>query len=197
VLTESADVKAAAFAELYGGYGAEVLAAVMAHHEAHEGISRIEKIRHCHREILGIDLSPEELAALARRYSDLVEDQVVACAWVAGAREFLEAHSGRLPLFVVSGIPEDELGRVVERRGMGRYFTAVRGSPALKDAIIREVLAAHRLAAERTVFVGDAMTDYNAAIATGVPFLGRVAPGRASPFPEGTATIPDLTGLVA
>jgi len=169
----------------------------MAHHQAHEGISRIEKIRHCHTEILGIELSPDELAALGRRYSDLVEDQVVACAWVAGAREFLEAHAGRLPLFVVSGIPEDELERVVERRGMAGYFTAVRGSPVLKDVIINEILAAHGLAAQRTVFIGDAMTDYNAAMATGVPFLGRVAPGRVSPFPAGTAIIADLTGLAA
>ncbi len=192
MLTESADLKAGAFAKLYGGYGAEKLAAVMAHHQAHEGISRIEKIRHCHREILGIDLSPDELADLGRQYSDLVEDQVVACAWVAGAREFLEAHAGRLPMFVVSGIPEDELKRVVQRRGMGGYFTAVRGSPVLKDVIIREILAAHGLAAERTVFVGDAMTDYSAAEATGVPFLGRVAPGRTSPFPKGTTTVPDL-----
>lgn len=195
VLAESAQIKADAFATLYAGYGGWVLAAVMAHHKTREGISRVEKIRHCHKAILGVELTPEELDTLARRYSTEVEERVISCAWVKGAREFLETHAGRLPLFVISGTPEDELCRVVERRGMGRYFTGVRGSPPGKAPIICEILDAQGLSPSRVLFIGDAMTDYEAAQATGVYFLGRVAPGRTSPFPAGTTTVTDLTAL--
>jgi hypothetical protein len=39
------------------------------------------------------------------------------------------------------------------------------------------------------------MTDYRAATATGVAFLGRVPPGEQSPFPDGTPLVSDLTCL--
>lgn len=195
VLAESLDIKIRAFIELYKEYGPDVLAQVLAHHRAHGGVSRIQKIRHCHRELLGINLQPEELMKLGRRFSELVVDAVVESAWVEGARELLDDLVGRLPLFVVSGTPETELHEVVARRGMDRYFVAVRGSPPDKIAVIHELLSAHDLPAEQVLFIGDAMTDYDAAKATGLRFLGRVPLGEENPFPAQTAIVPDLTAL--
>jgi len=195
VLAESLDIKIRAFTELYKEHGPEILERVLAHHRAHGGVSRIQKIRHCHREMLGIRLEPEELMALGRRFSGLVVEAVVASAWVDGARELLDGLVGRLPLFVVSGTPEPELHDIVTRRGMDGYFVAVRGSPPDKITVIRDLLDAHDLAAERVLFVGDAMTDHDAAQATGLRFIGRVPPGEASPFPPSTVTVPDLTAL--
>lgn len=195
VLAESGDIKTRAFTEMYKGYGADVLAGVLAHHRTHGGVSRIQKIRHCHRELLGLAVDREELMALGRRFSQLVVDAVVAADWVAGAREVLEAHVGRCPLFVVSGTPEPELRDIVARRGMTAYFTAVRGSPPDKITVIRELLSAHDLVADRVLFIGDAMTDHDAAQATGVRFVGRVPPGERSPFPAQTTVIAELRQL--
>jgi len=178
-------------------YGPEIVDAILEHHLAHEGISRITKIRHCHREFLGIDLSDDALAALGARFSALVEDAVVAAAWVPGAQAFLDAHLGRLGMFVVSGTPQDELRRITARRRMDHYFVSVRGSPPTKEPIIREILAQEDVPPDRVVFVGDAMTDHDAARASGLRFIGRVAPHRRNPFPAGTETIADLTQLRA
>lgn len=197
VLVESTVIKSQAFRELYTPYGADVLEQVLAHHAAHEGISRVDKIRYCHREYLGRSLGDAELAELADRYSKLVEAAVIECPPVAGSLEFLDAVHGRLPVFVVSGTPEDELRRIVEARRIGHLLTAVYGSPTKKDVIVRTVLAAQGLVAAETVFVGDAMTDYRAAEATGVRFIGRVADRAGNPFPDGTQTLPDLDGLAA
>jgi phosphoglycolate phosphatase-like HAD superfamily hydrolase len=195
VLAESSDIKTLAFVEMYKDYGPEVVEQAVAHHLEHGGISRRQKIRHCHRTLLGIEVTSDEMAVLGRRFSALVEEAVVAADWVAGARAFLDAHCGRLPMFVISGTPEEELLRITARRGMDGYFVAVRGSPPVKEPIIEELLAEHALARERVLFVGDTMTDYRAAAATGLPFLGRVPPGEDSPFPDGTPTVPDLTFL--
>lgn len=195
VLAESNGIKVRAFTALYKEYGPEVLAGVLAHNRAHGGVSRIQKIRHCHREMLGIALEPEELMALGRRFSGLVVDAVVGSAWVDGAKELLDGLLGRYPLFVVSGTPEPELRAIVARRGMSEYFVAVRGSPPDKIAVIDELLEAHDLPADRVLFIGDAMTDYDAALATGLRFIGRVPPGEENPFPAATAVVPDLTVL--
>lgn len=195
VLAESSDIKTRAFREMYKSYGPDVLAAALDHHRAHGGVSRIQKIRHCHRELLGIAVSPEELRALGRQFSHLVVEAVVASDWVAGAREVLDTEVGRRPLFVVSGTPEPELRDIVDRRGMSGYFTAIRGSPPDKVTVIHELLAGHGLAAERVLFIGDAMTDHDAAKATGLRFIGRVPPEEPSPFPAATTVIPDLRHL--
>ena len=195
VLAESIAIKEQAFRDLYGEFGSQVVAGALAHHKANEGISRLHKIRHCHKAFLGIELDDEGVAALGRRYSEQVEDAVIACDWVAGARAFLEAHRGQLPMFVVSGTPDDELKRVVDGRAMAHFFTSVHGSPPRKPPIVRDLLDAHGLSPSRSVFVGDAMTDHDAARATGLDFVGRVPPGRESPFPAGTRTLPDLTAL--
>lgn len=195
VLAETSEIKVQAFAELYREHGPEVVEAVVEHHLAHEGISRITKIRHCHKTLLGIDLTENALAELGARFSAMVENAVVASDWVPGAQEFLDRHLGRFGMFVVSGTPQDELRRITARRRMDHYFVSVRGSPPTKEPIIREVLAGEGVPPERAVFVGDAMTDHDAALAVGLRFVGRVAPHRRDPFPPGTETVADLTEL--
>jgi beta-phosphoglucomutase-like phosphatase (HAD superfamily) len=196
VLAESADIKTQAFRTMYEGYGPDVVDAVVAHHTRHGGVSRRKKIRYYHKAMLGIRLSEAELEALARRFSRLVENAVVESAWVAGARDLLEAQRGRLPMFVVSGTPHEELSRITARRAMDGYFVAVRGSPPSKVPVIWSLLADHSLDPARVLLVGDSLTDHTAAAATGVAFIGRVAPGADNPFPPGTRVISDLTRLV-
>ena len=111
--------------------------------------------------------------------------------------EMLAAVRMERRLYIVSGSPEDELLRIVVRRGMTAYFDGVYGSPRLKEEIVETVLAHHGVTPGNTLFVGDTMTDYRAARNTGVPFVGRVAASWSNPFPSGTAVIADMTGLVA
>lgn len=172
-----------------------MLAAVVAYHLEHEGISRVEKIRYLHLELLGVDLSEDALAELARQYSRLVKEAVIACSAVPGALDFLERFNAELPLFVVSGTPEEELLDIVKKRKMDKYFTAVHGSPRHKSPIVHELLQGQGLDADRCLFVGDAMTDYRAAKETGLSFIGRVGKGNRDPFPDGTTIIRDLKEL--
>lgn len=196
VIVDSVDIKTRAFRTLYEDHGPDVVEAVVAHHLRHGGISRRQKIRHYHSTLLGQELDREELERLVRRFSGLVEDAVVAADWVAGARALLDRAYGRLALFVVSGTPEDELQRVVARRGIAHLFSEVRGSPPEKVEVVKELLGKHRLDPGRVLFVGDAITDHDAAAAHRLPFVGRVPPGAPSPFPDGATTVSDLTQLV-
>lgn len=195
VLVESADIKCQAFQTLYNEYDAEVIDAVLAYHLAHEGISRVEKIKHCHATYLDVELSQQELTHLAERYSALVMDAVIDCDGVLGGLEFLRINAGKLPIFVVSGTPEPELRTIIERRGMSDYFTSTHGSPRHKAPIVMDLLIEHGLNGPDCLFVGDAMTDYSAAAETGLQFIGRVGMGDHNPFPESTTIIEDLTHL--
>lgn len=190
-------IKIAAFRGLYEAHGEEVVSRVLAHHTEHGGISRVVKIRDCHRMFLGVDLSDAQVHELAGRYAALVEDAVAECDAVPGAMELLQANNGARRFFVVSGTPEDELRRITDRRGITGHFDAVYGSPRGKEEIVEDVLGRLGAGPSEALFVGDTMTDYRAAEATGLDFVGRVEPTRGSPFPDQVRTVADMWGLAA
>ena len=107
--------------------------------------------------------------------------------WVNGAKEFLIQNEKRYKFAIVSGTPEGELKKIVQRRGMERFFDSVRGSPKNKVTLLGELMDEHQLKPEEMVFIGDAETDWRAARETGVPFIWRHSPG--------TVSIADYTGL--
>ncbi len=188
VLVESVDIKTRAYAHLFREEGPEVVQRVIDYHLAHGGVSRFEKFHTIHRNILKRELNDERFRFLCNHFSKIVIDAVVAAPWVVGAREFLEHNRGRYQMFVVSGTPESELQAIVERRGMTRFFNAVRGSPKDKVTLLAEVENDLNLIREETVYVGDAETDWNAAQKLGLPFLWRcvsdqepLLPGYAGP----------------
>lgn len=192
VLADSVRIKTAAFTDLFSAYGDEVIEKVIAYHRLHGGISRVEKIRYAFEEVMRVPLSTQLHRELADRYAAMVTRKVIESAWIAGAREFLETMRGQLPMFVISGTPQGELRHVLAERGMSHYFQAILGSPAQKAELVAGLLYTHRLAPANCAFIGDAMTDYNAAMATGLHFVG--IQGDIA-FPATVEVLPDCQGL--
>lgn len=195
VLAESVATKDQAFRTIYQPYGQDVIEKVLAHHRRYAGISRVEKIKYCHQEFLDIALDDPALEVLTQQFSNLVEDGVIQCETVVGAVEFLDREKPRRDLFVISGTPEDELRRITTARNLNDYFKGIYGSPRYKEEIIKTLLKQYRYHPDDVLFIGDGLTDYEAAMACGLPFAGRVAPNDVSPFPAGTAIYPDLMAM--
>ncbi len=192
VIVDSNAVKTEAFRSLFENYDQAIVAEIIDYHRQHGGISRVEKIRYAHQHIIKHHLSDEELKALAAAYSELVMEKVIAIEWIDGAKDFLDKKRNNLPMFVISGTPEDELQCIIERRKMTGYFQKVLGSPIKKPDHVRHILREYRFNPECCVFVGDALTDLNAANETGLHFIG--VQGEVD-FPVGTKVLPDCKGL--
>ena len=175
VILESGSIKQQAFLDLFADRP-DLQPGVLAHHRQNLGVSRYDKLAWIHRELLGRELGPEELAEEGRRYSALVLEQVLACPLVPGCQELFGWLPARLPCFVVSATPQQELELIVERRGMGGWFRELRGSPGVKADILAELMGGWRLRASEMLMVGDGLSDYQAAAAAGVPFVLRRTP---------------------
>jgi phosphoglycolate phosphatase-like HAD superfamily hydrolase len=195
VIAESVDVKTRAFAELYEEFGPEIVEKVIAYHLANGGVSRFDKIRHYHENYLGRTIGEEELKLWCDRFSGLVLEGVVSAPYVPGALETLEACKKKYSCFIVTGTPEDEMEIILDRRGLGDYFKGVHGSPRKKKEIVHTILENHDFRPKEVVYIGDAMTDYEAAKAANVGFIGRVPEGHSNTFPPDVITVPDLRGL--
>lgn len=192
VIVDSNPTKTEAFRTLFSDYDEEIVAEIVVYHQQHGGISRVEKIRYAHQYIIKQPLTDEELARWAAGYAELVLEKVIGVDWIGGAKEFLDSTKDSLPIFVISGTPEDELKHIIEHRKMSGFFQEVLGSPIRKPVHIRNLLSEYRLTPEHCIFVGDALTDFDAARETGLQFIG--IRGEVT-FPEGTTVLPDCRGL--
>lgn len=192
VIVNSNELKTQAFYNLLEGYPEHLRQEMVAYHRLHGGVSRVEKIRYFHEILLGTSLNEKDLQLWASRYSGLVLEKVLKVEYVQGALEFLQQWSGEVQFFLISGTPEDELQYIIQERGLSRHFLEVLGSPVVKTIHIENLLAQYRLRPECCFFVGDALTDYDAARETGVPFIG--IQGEVS-LPEGALVLPDCKGL--
>lgn len=183
VVLESADIKTNAFAELFADHP-EHVHHIVALHLDQQGISRYEKFRRIHAEILDLPLSDERERDLGVRFSEIVVEQLERCPFVEGAPELLRELAADLPLYVASGTPEDELRALCAGREIDSLFTGIYGTPRGKPEILREILASHTLDASELLFVGDATSDLAAAAEVGTPFVARVCPGKPDPFDD-------------
>ena len=194
VILESVSIKTEAMAALFADHK-DRLDEIIAIHLNHAGISRFIKFDMIYRDVLMAPLAPEKRTDLGRKFSELVREKILACPFVAGAKEFLEAHHKSTPLFVVSGTPDEELLTITSERGLSPYFTGIYGSDRGKPEILTAIIDEQGWEARDMAFIGDGVTDFNAAAATSVPFIGRVPDSGSNPFPDSTNTIQDLTGL--
>lgn len=190
VILESAEIKVDGFLACFSDEPPAVLEAIRDYTAYHGGVSRFAKFRHIYARILRRPLSDAGLEALCDRYSELVVGKVDCAPFVRGARELLEALAGLADCFVVSGTPQDELRAIVSRRGLNRFFKDVLGSPTPKAELTRQ-LVAHCGRPAETVFIGDSITDYEAATAAQIQFLGVAGDERGS-LPLDAEIVDDL-----
>ena len=192
VIVDSVDTKIDAFGALYRPFGAHVESAVRDYQRAVPGETRFDKIPRFHRELLGIELSPAEVTQWCDRLSDLVCAQVIAAPLLPDVPDVLRCLQARgIAMHIVSGTPENELRHIVDAKGLAPWFRTVRGSPAKKAGIVREICAADGLSPDECLFIGDAMTDHDCARECATAFLG-VATDGTHPFPPGTVVVDRL-----
>lgn len=187
VILDSIDVKTKAFEKMFEKYGPEIQKLVVQYHLENGGISRFDKFHYFYEKILGMVIGEEQIQTLSEKFSTLVVQQVIDSDFVDGAYETLKMLQRlAIPAFIVSGTPTAEINLIVREKGIERFFVEVHGSPRKKWEITKEIIRRERYVPTKCLFVGDSMSDYEAAEKAGISFLGIVPQNYTSPFPPGT-----------
>lgn len=173
VIVESVDVKGWAFGKLFEEFP-QYVRQIVAFHHANGGMSRYDKFRFIFKDILRQPLSKEKFDELCRQFSTLVYQRVLECDFVPGALEFLKKYRAAFPMFVVSGTPHKEINGIVSDRGLTCYFKGVFGSPTSKVDWVRQIVREDGVNPRQSLFVGDALSDYEAALENNIEFVARV-----------------------
>jgi phosphoglycolate phosphatase-like HAD superfamily hydrolase len=197
VILESVSVKTEAFRTLFS-FVPEQVDEIVQFHIDNGGMSRYDKFRYIYKNILKEDLARQKFEDLSEKFAAIVFEEVIKASFVLGAHQFLETYYAKIPLYIVSATPEDELCQIIQKRGLAHYFRKVFGAPRKKSECIKEILNLTGISPEYMIFVGDVKNDFEAARAVGVRFVGRIKSGDANRFSglSGVETvIPDLHEL--
>jgi len=188
VIADSVEIKTEAFRTLFIDYGPLVVRNVANHHRENGGMPRREKFEHYLRHFLETEPTPKRIDHMCALFSGIVVDKVVAAPEIPGALDYIRKAAAKAPCFIISGTPDEELGQIVKRRGLAPFFREIMGSGKKKPQHLAATLTKYNLSAAECVFFGDAGSDFKAARANGVPFIG-ILPGPDAPLLKQHPTI--------
>lgn len=195
VLVDSVGIKTTAMRQLFASENAQQLEEIIDLHRRYAGVNRFEKFDIIYSNILRRPLSKAKRDQLGEDFSRLVFEAICDCPALPGAIEFIRRRHQEFQLFVISGTPDSELREIMDRRDMLQYFREVHGSPRTKSVICQDIMDRFGLNPHGIVFIGDALSDREAAGKCDLNFLGVVGPGESNPFGTEARIIPDLTYL--
>ncbi|HLR90972.1 MAG TPA: HAD hydrolase-like protein [Balneolaceae bacterium] len=171
VILDSATIKTEAFLELFSQYP-EHLPAIESYHIKHQGITRFKKFEWIYRDLLSSEYTEEVAEELSERFSDIVLGKMRAADYLPGVMEllsYLREHD--IPAFISSGTPDEELQEIIGQRDLQAFFHTVYGSDRTKAEAIDLIKEDFGFKSGELIFIGDAITDYEAANSRGVPFI--------------------------
>ena len=169
VILDSANIKTEAFLQLFDQYP-QHSKAIKEYHIEHQGITRYQKFEWIYRELLNKSYTPETKRKLGEAFSQIVFDKIMKADFIPGAKELLQKLQGKIPAFIASGTPDQELQKIVEERGLSRFFEAVYGSDISKEQAIEVISDRCKIPCSEILFIGDATTDCRAAKTKGTRF---------------------------
>ncbi|MCP3932979.1 MAG: HAD family phosphatase [Bacteroidetes bacterium] len=175
VLVDSAEIKTDAFYQIYEKYGREIANKVIFQQRNNRGVPRGKSFEIYHKKFLNIELSRKDLLHLCDSFSKIVVESVIEAPEISGATKFLQKWSGKMPCYIVSASPLDELAEIVKKRNLNKYFKCITGSPDTKKVNLNNLLKKSFFDPTKCLFWGDALADWEAAKSFSMPFVGIVS----------------------
>lgn len=168
------DIKAEAFVQIFNAYP-DKIKEIVKFHLSNGGMSRVDKFKYIFKNIINRPLTTSRLNSLCDKFSEYVFAKVIKAPFIKGAQEFLEKNCERFNMYIVSATPQAELGMIIDKRRLRKYFQYILGFPPEKAKLIRRILRRYnRYSFSDTVFIGDSINDYNAAKEAGVRFIAKL-----------------------
>ncbi len=193
IILESVPIKDQAIYHLFENIKQTERELVLDLHRQNPGINRRDRIRMLLTQGLGQkEVSPDLLNGLLMRFTSLVSDGLMECPEVPGVRKFLDEICQQKPCYVVSAAPRDEVRAVAEARGFSEYFLDILSTPPAKAEHLKKIIKQEMVQPESVLFIGDKISDYNAAKKAGTVFLGRICALNPTFFSDGTQTFLDF-----
>ena len=120
--------------------------------------------------------SSDKIGALvteyAERYNRMIQKGIVEIGLIPEVKEVLSDIVRHYALYLNSATPPVALREMVENLDLDRFFKGVFGVPPSKVSNLKKIMEIEGVKKREVVFVGDGESDYEAARACGISFVG-------------------------
>lgn len=173
VILDSMSMRRDGFWEIFKEHGEEAFEKFVPYHMNNGGISRFVKVRYFYEQILGKSISEEKIKELTDEFTNIMRKSLTDSSFLMhDSVDFIKQNHKIYPLHIASGAEENELRFLCNSHNLSGYFVSIHGSPTPKEQVIANILKTHSYNPSECAMIGDAINDFNAASANGVPFYG-------------------------
>lgn len=113
-----------------------------------------------------------EVVHLSEVFEQSIKNKVRSVSVNEDDIEVLRYLKNKMPLHVVSNVPEDILRANLDHYGIVGYFTTIVGTPVKKPEALKQIIDSLNCAPEELLMVGDGNPDHDAAQTIGTQFVG-------------------------
>ena len=197
VIADSMGAKAEALADAFALYTQD-RAGVADGFRRHAGSGRELIFDRIYEDLIGAPLDETTRQRILRVFLARIDAINAAIGLFPGVHGFIEGQAAKRLVAVVTGVPQEEAQRQLERLGLAPFLASVHGATreTPKHIHMGRVLEARAIAPADALFVGDSHADMREAALADIPFVGI---GEAAFFAEGAplAVLPSLPDLAA
>jgi phosphoglycolate phosphatase-like HAD superfamily hydrolase len=173
VILDSNAVRDLGFKKVLSAYPDDQVNELMRFHHANGGLSRYVKFRYFFEEVLGQNISEEELLKLANSFSVIMKSLLInPNLLILDSVNFIKHNFEKYKMHIVSGSDQTELRFLCEELELTPYFHSIHGSPTAKKVLVKNVLHEFKFDVKDCILIGDSINDYEAAIYNGIDFAG-------------------------
>ena len=155
---------------MFEPYGSEIVDKVRVHNEQNGGMSRFMKFP-IYLDWIGEPVTQTRINELSDQFSSLALEGVINSAWIPGAENYLRINRYEQIFVLVSATPKQELDLIIKELCLDNIFYNVYGSPTGKKEGMQSTLNTLKIDKNKTVMIGDAIADLEAASACNIPFI--------------------------
>jgi phosphoglycolate phosphatase-like HAD superfamily hydrolase len=173
VILMSEMIRQKGFRILFEDFKPEQIERLIDFHKENGGLSRYVKIRYFYEDILGSDISEDEVMELAGKFSvimrnELTNPELLNQEWL----QLMKSVGNKLDHYIASGSDQEELRFLCSKLGIRDFFKGIFGSPVAKIENVGAIMKHNYLGEGEVVLIGDAYNDYEAATKNDIQFLG-------------------------
>lgn len=173
VILDSLAVRDYGFREIFKDFDKVLVEKLIEYHSINGGLSRFHKIRYFFNEILGQEISDEEIKIYADEFSLIMREELVKSKYlILDSVNFIKENYKKYNFHIVSGSEHNELNFLCQKLQINQYFHSVNGSPTPKIELVKNLLLKENYKNSETILIGDSINDYEAARLNQIDFYG-------------------------
>lgn len=173
VILDSMPIREYGFRKIFEKFSNDLVERLVEYHNQNGGLSRFHKIKFFFNTLLDQEISDRQIAEYADQFSSIMKNELTNPKYlIKETVEFIENNYRNYNFHIVSGSEHNELNYLCKTLGIDKYFRSINGSPIHKNDLVVDLLKKEKYLNEETIFIGDSINDYEAAITNGLEFYG-------------------------